>query len=206
VPTDPYVSIPLDEHPRQQQNFAPGVEMPPARAWVADRPGDVRSRSPRGPLTGTPGPNVGFALTLAHRARDRFRLEPGERAEDAVAVVAELAMKRAATFGRAPTILDVDFAIELLGYAGAAPDDVRRWRPGVVRGADHDYVVRRGVADAVGSSLLRLSLHDLPEHLAAVRAAISSGEHAVAAGSEGADDDAGRDTPVDADAAPSDAG
>jgi hypothetical protein len=175
VPTDPYVPVPLDEKPRQQQNFAPGVFMPPARGWVADRPGDLRARPPRGPLTGTPGPNVGFALSLARRARDRFRLEPGEHVEDAVAVVAELAMKRAATFGRAPTILDVDFAIELLGYAGAAPENVRRWRPGVVRGADHDYVVRRAIADTVSSSLLRITLQELPEHLSAVRAAIESG-------------------------------
>ena len=176
MPTDPYVPVPFDEQPRQQQNFAPGVHMPPARSWRADRPGDVRSRAPRGPLTGTPGPNVGFALALARRARDRFRLESGERAEDAVAVVAELAMKRAATFGRAPTILDVDFAIELLWYAGAAPEEVRRWRPGVVRGAAHDYVVRRAIADTVSTSLLRLSLQELPEHLAIVRAAMASGE------------------------------
>jgi hypothetical protein len=174
MPTDPYVPVPLDERPRQQQNFAAGVHMPPARAWRADRVGDLRARPPRGPLTGTPGPNVGFAVSLAHRARDRFRLEPGERVEDAVAVVAELAMKRSATFGRAPTILDVDFAIELLGYAGAAPEDVRRWRPGVVRGAEHDYVVRRGIADTVSSSLLRLSLQELPEQLAAVRSAMAN--------------------------------
>src|SRR4051812_3350258 len=158
--------------------------MPPARAWVADRPGDVRARPPRGPLTGTPGPNVGFALSLARRARDRFRLEPGERGDDAVAVVAEIAMKRAATFGRAPTILDVDFAIELLGYAGSAPEDVRRWRPGVVRGAEHEYVVRRAIADAVSPSLLRLALVELPEQLAAVRASIAGGGVADAADDE----------------------
>src|SRR4051795_13298986 len=139
--------------------------MPPARGWIADRPGDVGARPSLGPLTGNPGPNVGFALTLARRARDRFRLESGEHVDDAVAAVAELAMKRAATLGRAPTILDVDFAIELLGYAGAAPADVRRWRPGVVRGAEHEYVVRRAIADAVSSSLLRLSLQELPEQL-----------------------------------------
>jgi len=131
---------------------------------------------------------VGFALTLAHRARDRFRLEPGEHADDAVAVVAELAMKRAATFGRAPTILDVDFAIELLGYAGAAPDDVRRWRPGVVRGADHEYVVRRGIADAVSTSLLRLSLQELPEQLSIVRASIAASAHPDAEVREAADE------------------
>ena len=73
-------------------------------------------------------------------------------------------------------------------YPGAAPEDVRRWRPGVVRGAEHEYVVRRAIADAVGSSLLRLSLHDLPDQLAAVRAAISSGEHAEAASEDTADE------------------
>jgi len=188
VPTDPYVPVPLDERPRQQQNFAAGVHMPPARGWVADRPGDLRSRPPRGPLTGNPGPNVGFALTLAQRARDRLRLEPGEQVDDAVAVVAELAMKRAATFGRAPTILDVDFAIELLGYAGAAPEDVRRWRPGVVRGAAHDYVVRRAIADAVSTSLLRLSLQELPEQLSIVRASIAASAHPDADVREAADE------------------
>lgn len=93
-------------------------------------------------------------------------------------MVAELAMKRAATFGRAPTKLDVDFVIELLGYAGSAPDEVREWRPGLVRGADHDYVARRAIADTVSTSLLRLSINQLPEHLARVRLAISKGETA----------------------------
>lgn len=178
VPTDPYVPTPLDEKPRQKQNFAAGVSMPPARSWHADRPGDEVVRPPRGALTGSPGPNVGFALTLAKRSRDRFRLEPGEHADDAVAVVAELAMKRAATFGRAPTTLDVDFAVELLGYAGAAPEDVRRWRPGLIRGAHHEYVVRRSIADTVSTSLLRLSVAELPGHLARVRASIGKGETA----------------------------
>jgi hypothetical protein len=175
VPTDPYVPASIDELPRQAQNFAPGTHMPAARGWVADRPGDGR-RAPRGALVGSPGPNVGYALTLARRAKDRFRLEPTEHLDDAVAVIAELAMKRAAVFGRAPAKLDVDFAVELLGYAGAAPEDVRRWRPNVVRGASHDYVVRRAVVDTVGPSLLRLPLSELPEHLSAVRSAIERGE------------------------------
>jgi hypothetical protein len=45
----------------------------------------------------------------------------------------------------------------------------------VVRGASHEYVVRRAIADTVSASLLRLSLQDLPEHLVAVRSAIASG-------------------------------
>ncbi len=150
--------------------------MPAARGWHADRPGDAIERRPTGGLVGAPGPSTGFALTLANRARDRFRLEPGEHVEDAVAVVAELAMKRAATFGRAPTTLDIDFAVELLGYAGPAPAEVRTWRPGVVRGASHEYVVRRAIADTVSTSLLRLPLAELPEHLARVRDFMGRGE------------------------------
>ncbi len=173
MPTDPYVPTHRDERPRQKQNFAPGIHMPAARSWRADRPGDAIARRPVGALVGSPGPSNGFALTLASRARDRFRLEPGEHVEDAVAIVAELAMKRAATFGRAPTKLDVDFAVELLGYAGPAPAEVRTWRPGVVRGASHEYVVRRAIADSVSASLLRLPVTELPEHLSRVRSQLA---------------------------------
>ena len=175
VSTDPYVPTPFDEKPRQKQNFAAGVHMPPARGWRADRPGDA-ARPPTGALVGSPGPSVGFALTLSRRARDRVRLEPGEHADDASAVVAELAMKRAATFGRAPTALDVDFAIELLGYSGAASADVRRWRPSLVRGAHDGYIVRRRIADSASPSLLRLSITELPEHLDRARASMEQGD------------------------------
>ena len=37
---DPFVAPELDDRPRQSQNLAPGVSMPPARPWVANRPGD----------------------------------------------------------------------------------------------------------------------------------------------------------------------
>ena len=180
VSTDPYVPTPPDEKPRQKQNFAAGVHMPPARGWRADRPGDDAARPPTGALVGSPGPNVGFALTLARRAGDRVRLEPGEHSEDAIAVVAELAMKRAATFGRAPTAVDVDFALDLLGYIGSAATEVRAWRPEVVRGADHSYVVRRRIADAVSSSLLRLTITELPEHRASARAELATLRHQLA--------------------------
>jgi hypothetical protein len=185
VPTDPFVPATLDGEPRQEPNLAPGSHMPPSRSWRADRPGDLGALQPKGALLGSPGPNVGYALTLANRARDRLRLEPHESGEDAVAVIAALGMKRAATFGRAPTINDVDFAMELLGYLGDATDDVKAWRPDVVREAGHDYVVRRAVVDTVSASLLRLPISELPEHLAAVREAMAR------AAEEAAEADAG---------------
>lgn len=177
MPTDPYVPVPLDEKPRQQQNFAPGVHMPPARGWEADRPGDevAETDAVPGGLAGSPGPNVGFALTLASRAKDRLRLEPHEHTEDAVAAVAEIAMKRAATFGRAPTVVDIDVAIEVLGYAAPATEAVRAWRPAAVRHVAHSYPRRRALVDAVATSVLRLPPAEVGGHVDDVRRAIAAG-------------------------------
>jgi hypothetical protein len=197
VPTDPFVPAVLDEEPRQEPNLAPGSHMPPSGSWRADRPGDLGAIQPKGALLGNPGPNVGYAMTLANRARDRLRLEPGESAEDALAIIAALAMKRSATFGRAPTVNDVDFAMELLGYQGDAPEDVRAWRPDVVREAAHDYVVRRAVVDTVGAGLLRLPISELPENLAIVREAMARAAEEAAAADEGVDVDLGELDDVD---------
>ena len=173
MPTDPYVPTPLDEKPRQRQNFAAGVSMPPARGWRADRPGDDVAQMPRGPLTGSPGPSVGFALTLAQRSRDRLQLEPAEQRDDAVAVVAELAMKRASSFGRAPTTVDIEVASDLLGFSGAASAEANAWRPSVIRGAHHEYVVRRRIADAVDESVLRRPRSELGEVIDDARRALA---------------------------------
>ena len=89
MPTDPFVPERLDEEPRQEPNLPPGVKMPPARSWVANRPGDLPDGQPYGKLLGSPGPNVGYALTLANRLRDRFALAPHEHPDDAVAVACQ---------------------------------------------------------------------------------------------------------------------
>ena len=65
MPTDPFVAPTLDDAPRQQPNLAPGVRYPPAKRWYADRPGDLEAGQPTGEFLGRPGPNVGYALTLA---------------------------------------------------------------------------------------------------------------------------------------------
>jgi len=191
MPIDPFVPASLDEAPRQEPNLAPGSHMPPSRSWKADRPGDLGAMQPKGALLGSPGPNVGYALRLANRVRDRMKLEPHEEADDAIAVIAAIAMKRSATFGRAPTVNDVDFAMELLGYAGDAPEDVRNWRPDVVRAAAHDYIVRRAVVDTVSTGLLRLAITELPEHLAIVREAMARAAEEGEAAEVGEDVDVG---------------
>lgn len=154
MPTDPFVAPDLDDRPRQQQNLPPGLGYPPARSWRANRPGDLVASQPGGTLRGRPGPNVGYAFTLAERSRDRFKLAPHEDLHDAISVVAEIAMKRAAAFGRAPVIGDVEVAMALLGYDGSADEAFAAGRARAVHDAAHDYPARRAIVDSVPDSLL----------------------------------------------------
>src|SRR6476659_11505565 len=166
MPTDPYVPSEIGDRPRQQQNLPPGLAMPPARDWRADRPGDLTAAPGDGALMGRPGPNVGYAYTLAARVRPRLRLSPHEHADDVVAVLAEIAGKRAARFGRAPVIGDVDVAVELLGYDGTADAEFVELRTRLVHDAAHDYTRRRELVDAVPKALLQLRGAGLAERVA----------------------------------------
>jgi hypothetical protein len=156
VPTDPFVSSDPQSAPRNEPTLAPGVTLPPSRSWRTDRPGDLPAGvQPRGDLFGSPGPNVGYALGLVHRASATFVLAPGEHREDAEAVVAALAMKRAASFGRGPVAADVERAATLLGYRGGADAETTARRADAVAGAHHDYGRCRHVADQVDLETLR---------------------------------------------------
>lgn len=156
MPTDPFVSSDSVTAPRNEPTLAPGVTLPPSRAWRADRPGDLPGGvQPRGDLFGTPGPNVGYALRLVHRASADFQLAPGEHREDAEAVVAAVAMKRASSFGRGPIVADVDRAATLLGYRGGADAATAAQRADAVAGAHHEYGRCRQVADQVDLEVLR---------------------------------------------------
>ena len=156
MPTDPFVAPGLDDHPRQEPNLAPGVHLPAAQAWKADRAGDLVAGQPTGNLLGRPGPNVGYAVTLAARLRDSVQLAPHEHQADALAIISELGMKRAASFGRGPVLADVETAATLLGYQGECDDSFAAWRRDVSHGADHEYGVRRALVDAVPDAVLRL--------------------------------------------------
>ncbi len=163
MPTDPFVPSELDDQPRHKQNLPPGLGPPPARDWRANRPGDSATvLQPEGPLLGRPGPNVGYAYTLAERAKPRLRLSPFEDADDVVAVVAEIAGKRAAILGRAPVMQDVDRAIALLGYDGSADEHFAELRARLVQHAAHDYYRRRELVDAVPDALLTMASDLLP--------------------------------------------
>jgi hypothetical protein len=74
---------------------------PPRRpgSWMANRPGDLHGRQPEGPQLGSPGPDQGFALTIAEGFRYRLSLSEGEHAGDALA--------GAAAVGNAPPCMAV---------------------------------------------------------------------------------------------------
>ena len=156
MPTDPFVNAGAQSAPRNEATLPPGVVLPPSRAWRSDRPGDlVDGVQPEGALFGSPGPNVGYALRLVHRASADFQLAAGEHRGDAEAVVAAVAMKRASSYGRAPIRADVDRAVALLGYRGGADADFVAWRVGAVAGAHHEYGATRALADAISLDELR---------------------------------------------------
>ncbi|HEX5585684.1 MAG TPA: hypothetical protein VFZ17_00100 [Acidimicrobiia bacterium] len=156
MPTDPFVAPTLEDHPRQEPNLAPGVRLPAARAWVADRAGDLPTGQPEGALFGRPGPNIGYAVALAHRLGDRLDLGAHESSDDVLAIVAELAMKRAASFGRAPVITDVEVAATLLGYQGEVDPAFVAWRVEAVHGVSHEYGARRALVDGIPDAVLRM--------------------------------------------------
>jgi hypothetical protein len=159
MPTDPYVSPDPDDKPRQQQNLPPGVAYPPAKSWTPTRPGDAPVGRARGPLRGDPGPNIGWAYTLVNRVKDRFKLARGEYVGDAAAVVAEVASRRAASYGRAPVIRDVEVAATVFGYD--TTDAFASTRARLVHDAAHDYYRRRALVDSVPDDVLRAAPNDV---------------------------------------------
>ena len=115
------------------------------------------------------GPNVGFAYTLAERAKDRFRVGSHEHIGDVVNVVAEIAGKRATLFRRAPVIYDIEHAMALLGYDGSASPELVEARTLMVHDAGHDYGRRRGIVDAIPDEMLRASGAELKDRIDAWR-------------------------------------
>ncbi len=81
-------------------------------------------------------------------------LDPSETLDDVGAVVAEVAMKRAARYGRAPVKPDVDLAVSIFGYDGSGDAAWVAKRVMLVLGAAHHYDVRRFAVDLVPTVLL----------------------------------------------------
>jgi hypothetical protein len=154
-----YVPVTYANQPR------PSLALPPGRRWKAERPGDLQRGQPLGPAFGKPGPDLGYALSLAGRFEHQLRLAEGEQGEDAVAGCVAVAMGRASMFGRAPVIHDVELGFGLFGFLDDAPTDLVAWRGPKFRGAGHHYWVQRDLSDQVPEATLRMTPADVRSRL-----------------------------------------
>ena len=144
----------------------PSERLTISEGWRPDRPADLVDLKPAvGPRFGVNGPDMGYGLKLAKRFEERLQLGVGESAHDAVAGCFGCGTRRAASFGRAPVIYDMEWAYSLWGYLGGAPDDLVEWRVPLFRGVSHDYWDQRKIVDAVEESSLGLTPVEVRGHL-----------------------------------------
>jgi len=152
----------------------PAERLPVPRRWLQDRPGEILGTSqPTGRRLGSPGPDQGYGLKLAHELVPRLELEPGESVEDVVVGCLGVGLKRASLFGRAPVIYDFELAYTLWGCLGGAPRDLVEFRVALFRAAAHQYQDQRDIADKVKEDTLRLSPAQVREQLADWRSLLS---------------------------------
>ena len=146
----------------------PSSLLPPPGRWGLDhRPAEpVDLQPPSGPRFGTTGPDLGYGLKLARRLEPRLVLSPGEHMEDVIAGGFACGGRRAAFFGRAPVIYDMEWAFGLWGYLGDGPDELIEWRKRLFRGAAEHYWDQREIVDAVKVDALRLTPAEVKAKLA----------------------------------------
>jgi hypothetical protein len=143
--------------PTQADQPRRSLPIPPGRRWTATRPADLQHGQPIGPRFGRPGPDQGYALTLAERFHGKLRLADGEHEEDAIDAASAVALRRASMFGRAPVIHDLELAFGLFGYLDDAPADLVAWRRALLAGSAHLYWEQREVVDTVPAATLRMT-------------------------------------------------
>jgi hypothetical protein len=114
-----------------------------------------------GDRLGYQGPDQGYIITLAERARGRISLTTGENANDVLRGCTLIALRRASLFGRAPAVHDLNLALAMWGYLSpTAPADLVAIRRELFLGVGnvaHHYAEGREIADMVPESTLRLS-------------------------------------------------
>jgi hypothetical protein len=126
--------------------------------WTTSRPAELAGPHVRGGRSvGTPGPDSGFALRLARRFEPELKLGDGESAHDVVTGVALIGAKRAALFGRAPSVYDVRFALNLWSFLEDAPPELMEGRRAAFSAVSRDYVAQRTLVDSLPEEVLRLS-------------------------------------------------
>ena len=154
-----------------EDEVRPSYHLAPPERWLPDRPADFRPGPlPSGKGSGVPGPDQGYALLLAERIKDRIVLTPGERRDDVLAGAVAIALRRAALFGRAPVLADLELALGLFGYLSAAPDELVRFRRKLFDGLADDYWAQRELAHREPESVLRLRPEEVGANAHAWRA------------------------------------
>lgn len=151
-----FTPVPPDEEVRayESPDFVPS-------GWTPGRPGEIDGLQPAGERLGYQGPDQGYVITLANRARSRVRVTAGEHTQDALRGCSLIALRRASLFGRAPSVHDLNLALSLWGYLSDNPPAdlvaVRRELFVGVGNPVHHYKEGRAIADMVPESTLRLS-------------------------------------------------
>ena len=149
---DPYVPTRPEDAPRRW------VAGPPAAGWLADRPGDIDpdlGSGRKGVLFGSPGPDSGYALTLAKHFHDQITAVFPETVHDAESLAAHVAMRRGGVFGRAPVRADVELGLTLFGWLGDPPAELVEWRRKAVANVGHDYPRRVSLVEAIPEWVIR---------------------------------------------------
>jgi hypothetical protein len=144
----------------------PVERLPVPEPWRSERPADVAAPAPpQGPGFGKTGPDLGYGLKLAKLLVPRLLLTEGESVDDTVAGCFAVGSRRAASFGRAPVIYDMELGSTCWGFLGDPPDDLVEFRRGLFAGAAHHYEQQRAIADLVREETLRLTPAQAAERL-----------------------------------------
>lgn len=125
---------------------------------VTGRPSELRTPdAPHGQGFGKPGPDQGYALRLAHLISERIVLAEGEDHHDVEVGAALLGARRAAMWGRAPSVYDLEVALGIFGFLDTAPADLVAYRKGYFQAVSHAWMAQRALVDSVPEAALRLT-------------------------------------------------
>lgn len=150
-----HARVPVVESPRYYES----PDHVPA-SWVPGRPGEIDGRQPAGERLGYQGPDQGYVITLAERARHKVRIQTGEDIDDVLRGCSLVALRRASLFGRAPVVHDLTLALHVWGFlSDAPPSDLVVARRELFAGVSshHHYKEGRAIADMVPESTLRMT-------------------------------------------------
>ena len=172
-----------------QPSFVPIVEADQVRPayrlkvpsiWTQSRPSEVRGTSQPGAGSWAgPAPTRASPSSWPAGSRTVWCWPTGDSAEDAIAGCTAVAMRRCASFGRAPAVYDLTFAFTLWGFLGGAPADLVEARSPLFRSASHHYQAQRAIADSVHEETLRLTPEAVADRIGEWRELIGLADQAL---------------------------